>query len=193
MPEPTPWWLDLIKVVGAGLFAAFATHFLTGWREAKKSEANARHLALQISVALERFAIECADRVGDTEMSVSSGGHAGKAHLSLPTLAAFPADGAWGSLESSLAARALAMPNELLLADQKLSFEWEISDADDVARECARQAALHGARAFELAGDLRSRYQLPSFDPTKSAWDVKAYLKRKRIEAEAIWKRQRES
>lgn len=166
--EPAPLWLEFLKLVGAGLTGAIATQVLAWWREARRERAltmrDARYLALRLSIILEHFAISCANVIEKNKLHWDTEGHLGSKHNIIPALPDLPNDADWKALDPELASRALAVPNELRLAAQSLSFTADVSDDEDVIYHFDEQTGLHGGRALELAKDLRRVYSLPSFD-----------------------------
>lgn len=185
--EPTPivvsGW-DIVKfALGTGVVTALANNLLGWWRDWKKEGIttirDARYLAMRVAVTLDRFAIECAKSISDNSMFSSSGGHAGNAHGTLPSLEEYPTDADWKALDPSLSARALSLRNELYLSEGQIAFWWEIEPGDQgiMMNACDGQAGKCGYRAWQLAADMRRHYGLPEFDPKQTNWDVVRVLK----------------
>jgi len=185
--EPTPivvsGW-DIVKfALGTGVVTAVANNLLGWWRDWKKEGTttirDARYLAMRVAVTLDRFAIECANSIGDNELFSGSQGHAGTVHGRLPPLEEYPTDADWKALDPSLSARALSLRNDLRLSEGIIKFWWEIEPGDQgiLMTTCDGQAGTCGYRAWQLAADMRRHYGLPEFDPKPTSWDVVTVLK----------------
>lgn len=171
---------DIAKLaLSAGLVTAIANNFLVWLRDSRKdskiSSREATYSSIRISVILDEFAIKCAEIISDNDMYSRSGGHAGAPHGKLPSLAEYPGDIDWKSLDPTLTARVLSIPNELSLSEGTIKF-WEDVDRETVSTACDDQAGKCGYRAWKLAEDIRRRYKLPAFDPKQTAWDVRGLL-----------------
>lgn len=153
---------------------------LTWLRDHRKEKAtvkrSANYSGLRLAVSFEEFSIACADAISNSNLALSSDGHAGMLHLKLPVLQPFPEDIDWRALDVSLAARALAIRNELVIAQQGIDF-WHDIDDECVPSACLDQLGLCGYRAWGIASDLRARYNVPSFAPQQFSWDVEGFLR----------------
>ena len=88
-------------------------------------------MAERVAIILEKFAVDCANVITDNDLHSGSKGVAAARHLILPTLEAFPADTDWKVIAADLMDRALSIPNELALADQAISFCWDVVGDQD--------------------------------------------------------------
>lgn len=173
-------WLDIAKLaLGTGFVAALITQgvgWLREWRrDTKAAIQEATYLALRVATTLERFAIDCASVISDNIAFKQSDGDKGNFRTKLPVLQSYPGDLDWKSIDPSLAAGALALPNELVLSRESISAAFDI-DVGLGASECNKHAGLRGYRAERLAADLRAKYALPTFDTSETAWDFKNVL-----------------
>jgi hypothetical protein len=172
--------LELIKLLAAGVTAAVTTQVFTWYREHRRDKATdgraASYSALRLASLFEEFAIACADAISDTNMSLSSEGHAGRLHTKLPILPPYPEDMDWRALDVSLAAKALAIRNELVIAQQGIDFWYDV-DHECVPDACLNQLGVCGYRAWLIAAELRHQYKIPLFDPRQFGWDVEKCLK----------------
>ncbi|MFI5022840.1 MAG: hypothetical protein ACHQRJ_14470 [Alphaproteobacteria bacterium] len=173
-------WFDVGKVaLTSGVLASGINLIWQHFSRRESYRRDARYLAQRLAVILEKFAIDCADIIAGNELHRTSDGHAGVRRLALPTLAAFPADADWKAVDSALAGRAVALPNEIALADHKILFWWDVvGDEDCMETEADQQAGMCGYRAWNLAADLRMRHGVPASDLTDRAWDFVATLQK---------------
>lgn len=180
-------WADVIKLaLSTGVIAAVINQSISWIRDSRSEGAtikrDATYLAMRAAVILEQFAIMCAEIIGDNLLYTDSDGYAGEQHGKLPELDQYPTDADWKSLDPSISARALSLPNEILLSDRTIA-TWEKLEPAEVLGACNEQAGKCGYRAWLLASDLRRRYQLPGFDPTETHWDLVGLLKEKHDKA----------
>jgi hypothetical protein len=158
-------WLDVLKIsVSSSVLTALLTwglnHFFVHRASLRR---DARYLAQRLAITLEKFAIDCAAVIADNRLLNSTGGEAGKRHLSLPALEALPADADWKAMAPDLVDRVLSMPSELVLAHETILFWWDmLTDKDGMETETNYQAGLYGFRAWNLASELRRRYGIPA-------------------------------
>lgn len=180
-------WQDIVKLaVTTGVLTAAVNQLLVWWREQhteqNRQRSDASYLGLRIAVILEKFAIDCVDRIGDNQMHRDSGGHAGRSYTTLPELPEYPDDLAWKSIDQDLAARALTFRNELTLSDSYLSFSWDV-EPEDAPHACSLQCGRCGHLAWEVAVEIRKRYSLPAFEPSRAGWNIDSVLKEKHDKA----------
>ena len=172
-------WFDVISLVlGAGATSAVLTAGRDWWKESASSRKAARYAALRIAVALEKFALECAELIEDQEIFDSSHGHAGKQHGNLPFFESYPLDIDWRVLKPDFASSALSVPIELISASRTIAFMWEIAPGE--SDTCTAEAARCGLRMWDLAKKMRAHYQLPPVDLTHyGKWEpIKSLSKR---------------
>jgi hypothetical protein len=80
----------------------------------------------------------------------------------------------------------LSMPNELALADQAISFWWDVvGDQDCMQTEANHQSGRSGLKAWLLAAELRKRCRIPASTLQKTTWDFVVTLRKEHDAAEA--------
>ncbi len=167
-------WTDVLKislsssVLSAGVGWTLNHAFV--YRASLKRDA--RYLAHRVAIVLEKFSSDCAHLISDNDMFLRSNGDAGSSRASLPELGAFPSDADWKALSPKLAYRALSLPSQLSLADDKISFWWDVvGDEDCMRNEATRQAGLWGSRAWDLASDFRKAHKLSESALQETSWN----------------------
>jgi hypothetical protein len=170
---------ETFAVAAVGGLAASAMNLVVRWLAHHHTETReARYLALRLAVIFEKYAIECAEAVAANELYLGSRGAAGDLTVSLPTLDAYPTDADWKALTTSLAVRALSVPNELVLATKAIDGEYVQGGHNaDISVALDRQAGKTGYRAWQLAVDLRKKTGLPANDLSGHTWDFIATIK----------------
>jgi hypothetical protein len=173
-------WVDVIKVVaGGGVFTAILTvglnWFVARLTERTKLERDARYLAIRVAVVLERFALDCAEFIGDNRLHRESFMSAGHERVELPPLAAYPTDADWKAVPQDVLADCLSFPVEIEQSDRSIAFLWEV-DPHEMPRACDKACAELGLRALEIAGSLRARYGFPTRKLLRSDYEVAASL-----------------
>jgi hypothetical protein len=185
-------WLDILKIsvsssVLAASFGWGLNHYFVHRAGLKR---DARYLAQRLALILERYATDCAKFISDNDLHDRSGGSAGQRHLALPAMGAFPAEADWKALDPNLMDRVLSMENELVLADQKILFWWDVvGDEDSMQTEADHQAGQCGLKAWSLAGELRGFYRIPASTLPTTGWDFVATLRQQADAAEAARQR----
>ena len=118
LPGPLTWQsiaqlsiVSTLVTIGVGWLRDHLTRSSTAKRDSA-------FLVNRVAPVLERYAFDCASLIGDNRLNVSSGGHAGTAHTSVPDLHPFPNDVDWRSLDTTLTSRALNFPNEVLQSER---------------------------------------------------------------------------
>jgi hypothetical protein len=175
-------WLDVLKIaVSSTILTTFGTWGLTHiFVHRATLKRDARYIAHRVAIILEKFAVDCADVILDNDLHSQSEGHAGKRHLSLPTLGSLPADADWKALPPRLVDRVLSMPNELALADGAILFWWDVvGDEDCMQTETDQRAGACGLRAWLLATDLRKQYKIPASSLPEIGWNFVDTLREK--------------
>lgn len=172
-------WLDIGKIAAAStVVSAIVTAAIGALREHNKEKRGATYLALRIAVALEQFAISCADQIGENDVHEESHGHAGTAYVGLPKNPEYPTDADWKALIGTLAARALGLTNEIHMGARALAFSLD-NDPENATSDCSDRCAVLGLRALTLATELRSEYRIRRFDPREAGWDIQQVLMRR--------------
>ncbi len=178
-------WVDVLKIsASSSVLTTFIgwglNHFFVHRATLKR---DARYLAQRLAIVLEKYAVDCANSITDNNLHDSSGGQAGERHVVLPDIGSFPAEADWKAIDPDLMDRVLSMPNELVLADQAISFWWNVvGDEDCMRTEANDQAGECGLRAWLLASELRKRCGIPASTLPATSWDFVAALQ-KRVEA----------
>ena len=181
-PLSLPWGEFATLALSTGFLATLTTLIASGltqrWRSNKLAERDARYLATRIAVIMEQFAIECVDGIEENHLHRSSEGHAGRAHMTLPKLNTLPSEANWTVLEPVLLSRSLSFSNELRLAESTIAFWFDVQpDPVEIQNAFDEQAGACGYRAWQLARDLRTKYELPDFAPSGFSRDPIERLK----------------
>ena len=153
---------------------------VNAWLENRKLK-NATQLdGLTAAVALEGFAITCADKISDHDLAVSSGGHAGSFLGSVPELPQISVlVGFLRPKKATVANELLIFPQEIEQADQAISFWWEVTaDVGAARNEAVGLVAKIGLRASDLALDIRGAFKLPKRDLIFGEYNVRESLTR---------------
>jgi hypothetical protein len=160
-----PWWQVATILLGNGL----VTYAVTWWREAgrekRSQDRDGRYIALRLVAVLERFARECADVIYDNKNADPHDEYDpnNRGVYKLPELGQYPTDADWKALDPLLASRAFSLPTEIDLTKDQIRFWWDVvGDEYAMLTEASEQAGKCGYRAWMLATELRSRYQLPA-------------------------------
>ena len=159
-----PAWVQIFLT---GVTAAIINQLL-GWlkdnrREKAKVEVGRRYTALRLAVALERFAIRCADQIAAVESEVR------QAHMNsiapdchsiiFPSLhASEESDLRW--ISTDLVSEILAVPPQIDFSKGAIDWAWESGAPDDMAEEFQLQLARRGLECWEIALRVRREYQI---------------------------------
>lgn len=137
--------------------------------------------ALAASVALEGYAMTCADKVADHMTAVDSDGHAGSLLTMVPELPDIKVVSAFLKPRRTRVAHQLAcFPQEVKQADQAAAFCWEVVGDMDCARNAAVTQTAHvGLHALQLAHSLREAFKLPPRKLVFGEYDIQETLKRR--------------
>lgn len=174
-------WFDILKIsVSSSALTSILgwtlNHFFVRRANIRK---DARYLSQRLAIIFEKFSVDCANVITDHELVSSSDGTAGKWHSTLPTLGSFPTESDWKAIDPDLMDRAMSMPNEIELANQAISFWWDVvGDEDCMETETDDQAGLYGLKAWLLASELRTRHRIPASTLHTAKWDFVATLKK---------------
>lgn len=170
-----PAWVQILLT---GVAAAIINQLL-GWlkdsrREKAKVEVDKRYTALRLAVALERFAIQCADQIAviDSEIRrASMGGVAPECHsIVFPSLRVPEVDDLrW--ISSDLASEILAVPPQIDFSKGAIDWAWENDGPDDMAAEYQLQLALRGLESWDLAFKVRREHRIAPAKFDMGGWD----------------------
>lgn len=167
-------------VVTSAVVATVAGAAFNAWLEGRKTKWSTKLDALTGAVALEGYAITCADKLADHQTAMSSCGHAGSLIGSVPDLPQLSVvAGFLRPRKASVANRLLVFPQNVRQADQAAAFWWNVVGDMDAARNAT---VLHTARigleALSLARELRAAFDLPSRELIFGAYDVRKVLEK---------------
>ncbi|MBB3009986.1 hypothetical protein [Cupriavidus alkaliphilus] len=178
-------WNILIQVatsaIGAGVVAACVNQGLVWLKEHRRARQDAsreqRHTALIIAIALESFALACANWIGDAECAEAEAdarhSHEPLAGLGPIPLLSLPEDVNWRWMAPSLAAHAHELP---LLVEYSRSYANATTmygDPFDWAAEARKQIGRRGNEAWLLAEALRAASGLPASRLDTDPWDFR--------------------
>lgn len=166
----------LSVILGSALVSAIvsaALNFVFEGLNRRRVEARQRsYYSLIAALTLEAYALECAETVASNEFHDQTGGGAGTSRLRLPSWPTYPASIDWQLLSPVLAARALSLPMDILIADRAVEFWWEIDNDPGLLRNVTNEeTGKVGNRAWLLAVDLRAAHGLPPLQ-VQNAWFI---------------------
>lgn len=118
-------WTDILQIVGlAGIVSAVVTAGIRWWFEWQDRNRRARYLALRVSLVLEGYFNDCADRALEIETYIGSRGMGGTNYAGLPPPPEYPDDQAsWMLLNQQVAEEVLSFPAHLRALDDGISFD----------------------------------------------------------------------
>ena len=167
-------WLDLfLMVISGGIGAGAATIGWEFWQRRHSRNEDVRHLALNVAVVLEGYAIEVSHKLGDHQLANDSAGAAGNFIASIPVPPPFPESTHYRLMTPSLLDRILDFPQRCKMADLEVQFWWEaVGEIDDVRASAYKGAAKMGALAVSLSSEIRTQYDLPARELSFGDWDI---------------------
>jgi len=171
----------LSTVITSSLVATITGATINAFLERQKARRNTRLDALTIAVALEGYAITCADKLENHITAVSSDGQAGSMLTGVPDLPQLSVvAGFIHPHKVSIADRILAFPQEVRQADQAAAFWWEVvGDGDAMRVEAVCQVAKIGLQSLDLAREIRTAFKLPCRNMIFGEYDVRKTLKKR--------------
>lgn len=154
----------LSTVITSSLVATTVGATINIWMEHRKSKQATGYDALAIAVALEGYAITCADKISDHNTATSSAGLAGSLLEIVPDLPQLSAvTGFLRFRKEQLANRIMVFPQEVRQANQSVAFCWNVLGDEDAMHQKARiQVAEIGLQSMNLACDIRTEFNLPN-------------------------------
>lgn len=164
----------IVVTAAVSVVATLATTWFGHWLGLLKDrtlrveelERNARYIAIRSVCILDPFVSGCVEVAHDEGVPSPPEGEL-VSNTSLPKLIP-PHDVDWRAVDTELMYRILAMPNEIALANQTISFVGsELSNPPDHSEyfwERSIQYARLGLLALQLADDLRTRYRIHGQD-----------------------------
>ena len=170
----------LLTIITSAVVATDVGVVINAWLEARKSNWSTKLDALKMAVALEGYAINCANNLTDHNLAISSEGHAGSFMGGVPE---FPelsiAVGFLKTKRASVANQLLVFPQEICQAEQYVSGYWDCVGDHEGTREIAvEQAAKMGLQSLTLTKDIRSAFDLPSRDIVFGQYSVQDVLEK---------------
>ncbi|MER0508606.1 hypothetical protein ABR850_04005 [Aeromonas veronii] len=153
----------ITTVITSALVATVVGALINAWLDSLKSKHATRFDALSTAVALEGYALTCAERIADHDLAISSNGHAGTFLSGIPELPELSVvAGFLHPKKASVANRLMIFHQEIRQSDQYISFMWDVSADVEVARSIAVSEVAHiGLKALVLATEIRSVFRLP--------------------------------
>lgn len=187
--------LEFWKISGATalLTAGFSTwvnHWLAGKKEKAAREEDLRYQALRVALALEKFAIDCAGLISDSEFYDDFQGAAGRKATELPKLN-LPETTEWKLFEIGTANKILSLENLIADGNNAISFALRISAHHEDTDEPEVQAGLCGYRTVEIAKGLRQKYELVAREEAAHGWDYVVTLKKYHDRKTAVYEQAR--
>lgn len=125
------------------------------WANKRRKNSEATYLAMRLAIILEEFVIKCVYRAWHDDADLTEG--ANELNYDLPTLADYPQESDWKSLDPTLAGRVLSFPNEIISAGMSCQFQG-VREGNKIASQDETIAA--GINAWRLAQALRKKYHL---------------------------------
>ena len=178
----------LIGVIVGGLLSIAKDWWLEKLSRAK----NAEYLVIQISCALEQYALRCADVVNDDGLSYGQRDKDGccRVQVTPPEFEPKTFDVEWKSLPVDLMDEILYFPYKAKLAAQHIAavekYEAGPPDYEEFFEERQRQYATLGIAAWELAGKLRKHKELPQRSAKITGdWDPINDMERRKSEIDS--------
>lgn len=167
--------LVLTSSVLASVLTALLNNAFAHGRERKKRSEDASFSALQLATDLEAYARRCAEDANEASLFEDTKGSAGSQITTVPEIAPFDAGIDWRALGIVFSDRAFSLRSEVGVARTALSGLWDISPIDtiDVA---SHKAVQLGAKAWDLASEIRTARGLSQVNRAGLAWDYRATL-----------------
>lgn len=170
----------LTTVITSAVVATIAGALLNAWLESRREKHSTRFQALSAAVALEGYAITCAEAISHNDLAEQSLGHAGAFMGSVPEFPTIsvPA-GFLRPSKAKVASRLMVFPQEIRQADQWVGLQWDFTAEDEAVREAAvEQSAKIGLAAIDLASDIRKAFKLPERQLIFGVFDVEKTLRK---------------
>ncbi len=180
-------------MLGSGASIAIA-RIVSDHRRDKRQRADAaEYLALQLAFLLEGYAIDCAGKVSDHSMAVSSEGHVGKEIGAVPASPSFPESDAYKLLDRAILNDLLDFPQRCRMAQEAAMAWWDVVGDEDACSTAMLENTLSmGGAAIEIAKGLRKKYALGDRSLKFGEWDIESFfVEELRTLAERVAKRKR--
>lgn len=172
----------LVQMLGSGLAAALLSQafiwWKENWRERQVADRDRRFFALKLAVVLERYAIECAMRIGIVDDHIHgyeideprSGPLPGIPVLELPDSTE------WRWIDSSLSSDVLALAPRIKFGEGSVGATFEYGDFRQGAEELEAQLRAVGLETLNLASTIRKKYGLDPQAYSMGEWDFRKTL-----------------
>lgn len=171
----------VVQMLGSGLAAALFSQAVVWWKESARDQRNAdrdqRFIALQLAVVLERYAIECAMRIGEIDQKLDESYIYGAQSAALPGMPPLELPNAveWRWIDSAVTSDVLSLTPRIKFGEGSIAATFDFGNWHDGAEEIKRQLLLIGRDAWDLACKVRAKYKLPVQTYPMGDWDfVKA-------------------
>jgi hypothetical protein len=167
----------LVQMLGSGLAAALLSQAFIwckeSWRERQVVNRDRRFFALKLAVVLERYAIECAMRIGVVEDHIygyeidepRSGPLPGMPLLELPDSTE------WRWIDSALSSEVLALSPRIKFSEGSVGATFDYGDFHQGAEELVAQLRAVGFETLTLASTIRKKYGLDPQAYSMGEWD----------------------
>lgn len=167
----------VVQMLGTGLAAALFSQALVWWKESSRDQRNAdrdqRFVALQLAVVLERYAIECAMRIGEVDQKLDESYIYGGQLAVLPgmPLLELPNAVEWRWIDSAVTSDVLSLAPRIKFSEGSIAATFDACDWHDGAEEIKKQLALIGRDVWNFACRVRTKYKLPVQMYPMAKWD----------------------
>lgn len=164
-------WKGILQIVGlAGIVSAVVTAGIRWWFEWQDRNRRARYLALRVSLVLEDYFNDCANRALEIETYIGSRGMGGTNYAGLPPPPEYPDDQAsWMFLNQHVAEEVLNFPAQLRATNDGILFDIYM-DADPEGPDpewTLRHLYRVAFDTIALARLVREEHGLPSIARTE--------------------------
>lgn len=172
----------IVQMLGSGLAAALLSQCLVWWKESRRErqivDRDRRFFALKLAVVLERYAIECAMRIGTVGEHIHgyeiqeprSGPLPGTPPLELPESTE------WRWIDSALSSEILALHPQIKFGEGSVAAIFDYGDFHQGAEELIAQLRSIGFKTLTLASTIREQYGLGVQTYALGEWDFRKTL-----------------
>lgn len=180
-----------------GLIGVIVGALLTWAREWLRSrwdrKRQARYLAVRVVCIFDEFHETCVEIAHDDGTCMGQRNAEGylEPQIPLPDSIPFPDEVDWTTIDHSLMYKILSLPSRIKTENAAISFVGNAisspPDFDEYFEERQYRYAVLGMEVFDLAKDLRRKYDIPdrefgSWDPVKGLQDKKDEIERQRTD-----------
>lgn len=147
----------LVQMLGSGLAAALLSQALVWWKESRREKQTAdrdrRFFALKLAVVLERYAIDCAMRIGTVDDHIRSYEIEEPRSDRLPGTPTLelPDSTEWRWIDSALSSEILALAPRIRFGEGAVAAAFDYGDYRQGAEELIVQLRSIGAETLSLA------------------------------------------